>query len=109
MDGDELWVEVALDAEWLILTGHEVQDWVEGALDATAYDDGAYDDGGYGGFVALDYEEYRRQNEAANNELQRRAAQGVDTTDEWLGGEVVPSGDVPPYFIDWRLTKGLGT
>jgi hypothetical protein len=66
----------------MVTDGVEIQDWVlEPAPDTTAT--------------------YRRQNEATNVELQRRAAVGVDLSDPWLGGTIRPSGEghipgIPP-------------
>lgn len=94
----------------LWLSGYEVQDWVLGASGgAIPFGDGMFGSGPFGGLdeSGIDYEVYRQQNEAANAELERRAAQGVDITDPTVGGDIVPSGEVGTYWIDWRLTKGL--
>jgi hypothetical protein len=50
---------------------------------------------------------YRRQNEATNVELARRAAAGLDPADPWTGGTMRPSGDVPPPVVAWvPMTMG---
>ena len=83
--------------------GPEVEDWVEaeGAGDP-GYGEGDYGAGPYGeGDGGGDYLAYRQQNESANAELARRQAAGIDITDPFLGGTVVPSGDVDPYEVLW--------
>ena len=80
----------------------EVTDWVVGpgtGFGFAGFGAGGYGHGTYGTGPEANpegYRAYRRQNEAANDELRRRLDNGMG-----LHGEIQPSGDVPPTDIEW--------